>query len=137
MWEKQMLFSSDPTLTEIAEGLEDFEGVETGCIHSDLFDNITLTCTVTKPEEVIPELTVIWLHDKTLYSGDIQFLNGGATVTNTLKFDSFVADDSGNYTCVAELVIPESASITKSATIFIFRSKLKQFSISYLFVLPT
>ena len=124
-----MLFS-DPTLTEIAEGLEDFEGAETGCIHSDLFDKVTLTCTVTKPEEVIPELTVIWFHDGILCSGDIQFLNGGATVTNTLTFNTSVANDSGNYTCVTELVIPESANITKSATIeIIFRSKFSWFFI--------
>ena len=115
---------SDPTLTEISEGLEDFEGVETGCIHSDLFDNVTLTCNVTKPEEIIPVLTVTWLHDGDISNGDLQFLNGGATVTNTLRFDSSFAKDSGNYTCVAELVIPESTDVIQSATIEVtFRSE--------------
>ena len=121
-------FFSDPTLTEVAEGLENFEGVETGCIHSDLFDNVTLICNVSKPEEVIPSLTVTWLHDGTVRPGVIQVLTGGATVTHTLRFDSSVADDSGNYTCVAELVIPESTTIMQNATVeIIFRSELKGF----------
>ena len=110
-------FFSDPVLTEVAEGLENFEGVETGCIHSDLFDNVTLFCNVSKPEEVVPQLTVTWLHNGTVLPGDVQVLNGGATVTNTLRFNSSVADDSGNYTCVAELVIPESTTITQFFTI--------------------
>ena len=121
----------DPKLT-FAEGVEDFEGVETGCIHSDLFDSVTLVCNVSKPEEVIPELTVIWLHDGTLCSEDMQVLNGGVTVTNTLRIDPSVADDSGNYTCVAMLVIPESANVTQSIIIeVIFKSEhmLKGFSI--------
>ena len=120
------VFFSDPTLTEVAEGLEDFEGVETGCIRSDLFDDVTLICNVSKPEEVIPQLNVTWLHDGTVRPGVIQVLNGGTTVTHTLRFNSSVADDSGNYTCVAELVIPESTTITQSASIeVIFRSKYK------------
>ena len=115
---------SDPTLTEFAEGLEDFEGAETGCIHSDLFDNVTLICTVTKPEVVIPQLNVTWYHDEQQRNGVVQSLNGGATVANTLRFNSSVSSDSGSYTCVAELVIPESTTITDSATIeVIFRSE--------------
>ena len=75
---------------------------------------MTLICNVSKPEEVIPELTVTWLHDGTLRSEDMQLLNGGVTVTNTLRVDPSGADDSGNYTCVAKLVIPESTNITQS-----------------------
>ena len=103
-------------------------GVETGCIHSDLFDNVTLICNVTKPSEVIPELTVTWLHDGNVRNGVIQSFNGGATVTNTLIFDSSVAGDSGNYTCVGQLVIPESTSIDKFMTTeVIFRGEFKRF----------
>ena len=116
-------FFSDPHLT-FAEGVEIFAGVETGCIHLDLFDNLTLICNVSKPEEVLPELTVNWLHNGTFRSEAMQLLNGGVTVTNTLEIDPSVVDDSGNYTCVAKLVIPESANITQSIIVeVIFKSE--------------
>ena len=66
--------------------------------------------------------------------GSIHVLNGGATVTHTLIFNSSVADDSGNYTCVAELVIPDSTNITQSATIELtFKSEFKVFSMLQFF----
>ena len=108
---------------------EDFVGVETGCIHSNLFDKVILICSATKPPEVIPELTVGWLHNGIVREeGVIQSLSGGATVTNTLNFTSSDADDSGNYTCAAQLVIPESRNITNFTSIdVIFRSEFTGF----------
>ena len=92
---------------------------------------MTLTCTVTKPAEVIPQVTVTWYHDEELRNGVAQLLNGGATVTNTLRFDSSVSSDSGNYTCVAELVTLESMNITQSTTIeVVFRSEYMGSAIS-------
>ena len=85
---------------------------------------MTLICTVTKPAKVIPPLTVAWFHEGVLRNGVIQSMNGGATVMNTLRFDSSVAGDSGNYTCISGIVIPESTNVSQSASIeVIFRGE--------------
>ena len=118
-------YSSDPILTLLMKGPKSFEGVEMGCIDSDLFDNVTLICTGTKPPEVILELIVTWFHDGDLCNGDVHSLNGGATVINTLRLDSSIADDSGNYTCIAKVIIPESTEVNQSTSSeVIFRSEL-------------
>ena len=102
-----------------------FLGLETSCTDSDPYDNFTLTCTASKPALVLPDLEVIWYHNGTVRN---RVQNGNTYITNTINFPTSFANDSGTYTCVARLVIPDSTNITQTAntTITLRRKKLSQ-----------
>ena len=99
--------------------------METSCTDSDPYDNFTLTCTASKPALVLPDLEVIWYHNGTVRNA-VQ--NGNTYITNTINFPTSFANDSGTYTCVARLVIPESPNIIQTAntTITLICKKLYQ-----------
>ena len=103
-----------------------FLGLETSCTDSDPYDNFTLTCTASKPALVLPDLEVIWFHNGTVCNS-IQ--NGNTYITNTINFPTSFANDSGTYTCVARLVIPDTPNIIQTAntTITLICKKLSQF----------
>ena len=109
-------YNSDPEIISFTSSPDSFVGYETPCSDSLLYSKFTLTCTVGKPRQVIPELEVIWQHNGTEISNDIQtsVLNNVICKTNTLIFTKFVPEDSGNYTCIARIVIPESPTIQSS-----------------------
>ena len=70
-------------------------------------------CTASKPALVIPALEIIWLHNDTVRQGIITTQNDDTTyVMNTLSFPTSFANDSGTYTCIAKLTIPESPDIS-------------------------
>ena len=100
-----------------------FLGLETSCTDSDPYDNFTLTCTASKPALVLPDLEVIWYHNGTVRN-TVQ--NGNTYITNAINFPTSFANDSGTYTCVARLVIPDSPNIIQTAntTITLIRKKL-------------
>ena len=102
-----------------------FLGLETSCTDSDPYDNFTLTCTASKPALFLPELEVIWYHNGTVRN-IVQ--NGNTYITNTINFPTSFASDSGTYTCVARLVIPDSPNVTQTAntTITLRCKKLSQ-----------
>ena len=92
--------------------------METSCTDSDPYDNFTLTCTASKPALVLPELEVVWYHNGTVRNA-VQ--NNNTYITNTINFPKSFANDSGIYTCVAKLVIPDSSNITQQVNISIRR----------------
>ena len=103
-----------------------FLGLETSCTDSDPYDNFTLTCTASKPALVLPDLEVIWYHNGTVRN-TVQ--NDNTYITNTINFPTSFTNDSGTYTCVARLVIPDSPSIIQTANtiaITLRRKKLSQ-----------
>ena len=91
---------------------DSFLGLETSCRDSDPYDNFTLVCTASKPALVIPALDVMWLHNGTVRQGVVTTQNDDTYVTNTLNFSTSFANDSGIYTCIAKLTIPESPEIS-------------------------
>lgn len=93
---------------------ENFSELETTCDYADRFENLLLTCNSSKPSVVLPELTVTWFQDGLVVDGIIEQSNNGILVTNTLTLNSTESREGGNYTCVAEILIPESPNITES-----------------------
>ena len=93
-------------------------GLETSCPDSDPYDNFTLVCTASKPALVIPVLEVMWLHNGTERQGVVTTQDDDTFVTNTLSFPTSFANDTGTYTCIAKLTIPESPdiSLTENST---------------------
>ena len=96
-----------------------FLGLETSCPDSESYDNFTLVCTASKPALVISTLEVIWLHKGSVCQGVVTTQNDDTYVVNTLTFPTSIANDSGSYTCIAKLTIPESPeiSLTENSTI--------------------
>ena len=79
-------------------------------------------CTGSKPTVVIPALELNWLHNSTLHQGLVTENND--ILTNTLNIDTSDIYNSGNYTCQARLIIPDSSTITKfKTTIVIIKRK--------------
>ena len=93
-------------------------GLETTCNDSDPFNSFTLTCTASKPEIVLPELELLWLHNGTVRSSNSftynQTSGGFFSKFNVLQFPTSVLEDSGSYECVAHIVIPDSANISET-----------------------
>ena len=109
-----MFLFTDPTISGFSVILHSFVGVQSSpsCSDSDPYDNFTLTCTASKPVLVVPDLEVILYHNGTVRNRMILLQNDNTSVTNTLSFPTSVASDSGVYTCLARLVIPDSLNIT-------------------------
>ena len=104
---------------------DSFLGLETGtsCPNTSDYDDVTLTCTASKPLLVVPPLMVRWIRDTTNGSqpqndtlGSVTVSNGGTFVTNTLTFPTSMANDSGTYVCYAALGIPDSDIIMISGS---------------------
>ena len=72
-----------------------------------------------KPEVVIPDLEVFWLHSGVERTDNSEITTNGTFVVNTLNFMTSTADDSGNYTCVARIPISNSTTIQISVTIIV------------------
>ena len=104
---------SDIEIINFTSSPDSFMGLETLCSDSLPYSKLILTCTAGKLQQVIPELEVIWQHNGTEISNSIltSVLNNVIYKTNTLNFTKFVPEDSGNYTCIARIVIPESPTI--------------------------
>ena len=107
------LFLTDPVIGDFATRPDTFLGLETSCYDS-AFYNFTFVCTASKPALVIPALEVIWLHNGTVHQGVVTTQNNDTYIMNTLSFPTSVANDSGTYTCIAKLTIPESPEISLS-----------------------
>ena len=118
------LYLTDPVIGGFATRPDSFLGLETSCSDSDPYDNFTLVCTASKPALVISTLEVIWLHNGTVHQGVVTTQNDDTYVINTLSFPTSFANDSGTYTCIAKLTIPESPdiSLTENSTVT-FRRK--------------
>ena len=113
----------DPTIGDFAVLPDSFLGLETYCLASDPYDNFTLVCTASKPALVIPALKVIWLHNGTEHQGVVTTQNDDTYVMNTLSFSRSFVNDSGTYTCIVKLTIPESPdiSLTENSTVTLRR----------------
>ena len=117
------LFLTDPVIGDFATRPDSFLGLEKSCCDTDPYNNFTQVCTASKPALVIPTLEVIWLHNGTVCQGVVTFQNNDTYVTNTLTFPTHFGNDSGTYTCIAKLTIPESSdiSLTENSTIILRR----------------
>ena len=113
----------DPTIGNFTVIPGSFLGLETNCSDADGYDNVTLTCTASKPSLVVPPLMVRWIRDTTDSRqpqndtlGSVTMNSDGTFVTNTLTFPTSMANDSGTYVCYAALGIPDSDIIMISGS---------------------
>ena len=120
-------FISDLEIIDFTSSPDSFMGLETSCSDSLPYSKLILTCTAGKLQQVIQELEVIWQHNGTEISNNIQtsLLNDVTYKTNTLNFTKFVPEDSGNYTCIARFVIPESTTIQSKKSLVTIIGKHK------------
>ena len=101
----------DPVIGNFKAEPDEFLGLETSCLASLEYDKFYLSCMASKPEIVIPDLEVFWLHNGVEHS---EVATNGTFVVNTLNFMTSTANDTGNYTCVARIQIPYSTTIQLS-----------------------
>ena len=105
--------SPDPVINNFNVEPNDFLGLETSCPASLDYDKFNLSCMASKPEIVLPNLEVFWLHNGVERIDNSEITNG-TFVMNTLIFMTSTVDDTGNYTCVARILIPYSRTIQLS-----------------------
>ena len=107
--------------------------METTCPESLPFGKFLLTCVASKPEIVVPELEVIWLHNGVERTDNSEIVTNGTQIVNTLNFKTTTHNDTGNYTCISRIIIPESSNIQLSEeSNIIIRGKL--FTLAYIYI---
>ena len=104
----------DPVIDNFNAEPDDFLGLETSCLASLEYDKFYLSCMASKPEIVIPDLEVFWLHNGVERIDNSDVITNGTFVVNELNFTNSRADYTGNYTCVARIQIPYSTTIQLS-----------------------
>ena len=104
----------DPVIGNFNAEPDDILGLETNCSASFEYDKFYLSCMASKPEIVIPDLEVFWLHNGVNRTDNSEVTTNGTFVVNTLNFTTSTADDNGTYTCVARIIIPYSTTIQLS-----------------------
>ena len=106
--------SPDPEINNFTVIPNNFLGLETTCPGSLPFGKLLLTCVASKPEIVVPELEVIWLYNGVERTDNSEIVTNGTHTVNTLNFTTTKTNDTGNFTCVSRIVIPESSIIQLS-----------------------
>ena len=104
----------DPVIGNFNAEPDNFIGLETSCLVSLEYDKFYLSCMASKPEIVIPDLEVLWLHNGVERIDNSKITTNGTFVVNELNFTNSTANDTGNYTCVARIQIPYSTTIQLS-----------------------
>ena len=116
-----MIFPTDPEIEQFVNIHEDFVGNlftnnQSSCVYvyTEELNGLNLTCTASKPTDVIPELRVIWIQNSIESISELYHMENNTVTTSTLALNSTELNASGNYTCLADLLIPDSLNITKS-----------------------
>ena len=109
-----LLVFPDPVIGNFNAEPDDFLGLETSCLASLEYDKFYLSCMASKPEIVIPDLEVFWLHNGVERIDNSEVITNGTFVVNELNFTNSTANDTGDYTCVARIQIPYSTTIQLS-----------------------
>ena len=114
----------DPVIGNFKAEPDKFLGLETSCLASLEYDKFYLSCMASKPEIVIPDLEVFWLHNGVERIDNSKITTNETFVVNTLNFMTSRANDTGNYTCVARIQVPYSTTIQLSEeSIVVIRGK--------------
>ena len=85
------------------------------------YNAFSLTCNATKPNEVIPNISLTWFHNGTQLDTSALGVtisedesSNGAIRSTLLSVAADNASDSGSYSCQASLAIPESGAVENS-----------------------
>ena len=125
-----MLILVDPVIDLDADMVDKFVTMSTTCNYLEEFAGLSLTCYASKPVEVLPELRVNWLLNDNEVTGEVQSV-ADDTVATTVTLDSAEFMDA-NYTCSAELNIPNSPKINSSSVYeVVFKGKCREISRFY------
>ena len=114
----------DPEIGNFIAIPDIFISLETTCLEFFSFSKFSLTCIASKTEIVIPELEVIWLHNEVKRTDNSKIITNGTHIVNTLNFTTATSSDTGNYTCISRIIIPESSNIQLSEeSVIVVRGK--------------
>lgn len=110
-----VITTADPTLsTTVAPSV--YSGIDVAPSNT-----FTLTCTANKPSGVSPSIELYWYHDEELLDNSRseifiheQVVMGGMEKSSVLTITSASTINSGDYTCVAVIEIPESNRVTSN-----------------------
>ena len=97
------------------------------------YNSFSLSCTATIPQSVVPALELNWYHNNTQLDASVDQISisgeerrNGAEISSTLSIVSAQTGNSGDYTCVAGVTIPESTTVQANQTGTVnIRGKLK------------
>ena len=117
-----LLSITDPTITTVVTP-SSYSGLDV-----DPFNSFTLICTARKPSSIVPALDLSWYHNEMQLDNSIIGISileeegsGGAERSSMLMVSSATTTNSGVYTCIASVSVPESNTVTsnQSATVTI------------------
>ena len=109
-----LLVIPDPVIGNFNAEPDNFIGLEISCLASLEYDKFYLSCMASKPEIVVPQLEVIWLHNGVKRTDNSEIVTNGTHIVNTLTFTTTTSSDTGNYTCISRVMIPDSTTIQLS-----------------------
>ena len=73
------------------------------------YNNLTLTCIITKPQSVVTDIALSWTHNGVSINDERYTVSSiGNTVMSTIEFTNSSYNDSGVYNCQGSLHIPRS-----------------------------
>ena len=125
-----MLILVDPDIGLDVDMFDEFVAVPTTCNYSEVFVGLNMTCNASKPVEVLPELTLNWLLNGNEIMGEVEYIADNMVAT-TVTLNSEDPTDT-NYTCSAELIIPELLNIENSIVYeVVFKGKCRYISRFY------
>ena len=99
---------------------------------ADSYNSFSLSCTATI-QSVVPALELNWYHNNTQLDASVDQISisgeerrNGAEISSTLSIVAAQTGNSGDYTCVAGVTIPESTTVQANQTGTVtIRGKLK------------
>ncbi len=108
---------TDPTLTIMVTPTE-YSGKDISP-----FNTFSLSCTATKPENIVPSLQLNWYHNGVQMDDSVsgvtiqeEEVNGGVEKSSELTVTSASVLSSGMYTCSAIVSIPDSTPVMSNQT---------------------
>jgi len=90
---------------------------------ADSYNSFSLSCTATKPQSVVPALELNWYHNNTQLDASLDQVSitgeerrNGAEISSILSIVATQTENSGDYTCVVGVTIPESTTVQVNQT---------------------
>lgn len=90
---------------------------------ADSYNSFSLSCTATKPQSIVPALELNWYHNNTQLDASVDQVSitgeerrNGAEISSVLSIVAAQTGNSGDYTCIVGVTIPESSPVQVNQT---------------------